>query len=166
VQAAAEGVGMYFSTGDNSGVEPPASDPYAIAVGGTTLGIGQGGQRLFETGWSTDSYLLSGNSRSWTEQQEMGAAGGGTSRRWAQPAYQAGVVSAELATPSGGRGPARVVPDISADADPLTGMAIYERDRWISPPRPLTGACGASPRSAPPPRRTPGSARSTCRAPP
>jgi subtilase family serine protease len=98
VQAAAEGVGMYYSTGDNSGVEPPASDPYAIAVGGTTLGIGQGGHRLFETGWSTDSYVLSGNSRSWTEQQEMGAA----------------------------------------DADPLTGMAIYELDpllgsyRWTS----------------------------------
>jgi hypothetical protein len=84
VQAAAEGVGMYFSTGDNSGVEPPASAPYAIAVGGTTLGIGPGGRRLFETGWSTDSYVLSGNSRSWTVQQEMGAAGGGTSRRWAQ----------------------------------------------------------------------------------
>ncbi len=31
LQAAAEGVGMYFA----SGVEAPASDPYAIAVGGT-----------------------------------------------------------------------------------------------------------------------------------
>jgi hypothetical protein len=84
VQAAAKGVGMYYSTGDNSGVEPPASDPYAIAAGGTTLGIGPGGRRLFETGWSTDSYVLSGNSRSWTAQQEVDAAGGGTSRRWAQ----------------------------------------------------------------------------------
>ena len=32
VQAAAEGVGMYFSTGDSPGAEPPATDPYATAV--------------------------------------------------------------------------------------------------------------------------------------
>ena len=41
MQAAAEGVGMYFSSGDGSGVHEPASDPYAVSVGGTTLGIGK-----------------------------------------------------------------------------------------------------------------------------
>ena len=34
---------MYFAAGDNPGVDAPASDPYAIAVGGTTLGIGKPG---------------------------------------------------------------------------------------------------------------------------
>lgn len=53
VQAATEGVTMLFSSGDNSGVEEPSDDPYATAVGGTTLGISQTNSRLFETGWST-----------------------------------------------------------------------------------------------------------------
>jgi subtilase family serine protease len=58
VQAAAEGVGMYFSAGDGSGVLEPSADSWAIGVGGTTLGIGQTDQRLFETGWSTGFSLL------------------------------------------------------------------------------------------------------------
>ena len=58
VRAAAEGVGMYFSSGDTSGVEMPSSDPYATAVGGTALGIGASGNRLFETGWSNGVYTL------------------------------------------------------------------------------------------------------------
>ena len=61
MRAAAEGVGMYFSAGDGSGVLEPSIDPYAIAVGGTTLGIGQTGQRLFETGWSTGISQLKNN---------------------------------------------------------------------------------------------------------
>jgi subtilase family serine protease len=61
VRAAAEGVGMYFSSGDTSGVEMPSSDPYATAVGGTSLGIGASNNRLFETGWSTGAFTLSKN---------------------------------------------------------------------------------------------------------
>lgn len=125
VQAAAEGVGMYFSTGDSSGVEPPATDPYATAVGGTTLGLGKSNNRLFETGWSTQEYQLSGHGKSWAGNGEDGAAGGGPSLQWAQPGYQEGVVPATLATTPGDRGGlVRTIPDLSADADPLTGMAI------------------------------------------
>ena len=51
VRAAAQGVGMYFASGDSSGVETP-DDPFTILVGGTSLGIGRHNQRLFETGWS------------------------------------------------------------------------------------------------------------------
>ena len=123
VQAAAEGVGMYFSSGDGSGVETPSSDPDAIAVGGTTLGIGQTNNRLFETGWSTDIAALDGTT--WEDFGEQGAAGGGPSLLWAQPGYQKGVVPASLATAPGNRGgKVRSVPDISADADPFTGMAV------------------------------------------
>ncbi len=125
VQAAAEGVGMYFSAGDGSGVEVPSSDPYAIAVGGTTLGIGKSSNRLFETGWSTDLSELSADGKSWVDLGEDGASGGGPSLLWAQPGYQKGVVPSALATAPGNRGGAvRSVPDISADADPFTGMAV------------------------------------------
>jgi len=124
LQAAAEGVGMYFSSGDDgSGVETPSSDPFATAVGGTTLGIGQARNRLFETGWSTGISLL--QNHNWLFLGEQGAAGGGPSTLWKQPTYQKGVVPAALARAPGNRGgPVRAVPDISADADPFTGLAV------------------------------------------
>ncbi len=123
VRAAAEGVSMLFATGDSSGIETPAIDPYATAVGGTTLGIGLKDPRDFETGWSDDGYLDMGTS--WFNQGEIGAAGGGQSLLWAQPAYQRGVVPKSLATPPGNRGGlVRTTPDISALADPFTGFAV------------------------------------------
>jgi subtilase family serine protease len=123
VRAAAEGVGMYFATGDNSGVLTPASDPYAIAVGGTSLGIGAANPRVMETGWSTG--MFTGTGAGWAFQGEAGAGGGGPSLLWAQPAYQRGVVPRSMARPPGGRGGlVRTIPDVSADADPFTGMAV------------------------------------------
>ncbi|HEV2376516.1 MAG TPA: protease pro-enzyme activation domain-containing protein [Streptosporangiaceae bacterium] len=123
VKAAAVGVGMYFSSGDASGVSLPASDPSAIAVGGTTLGLGKTSNRLFETGWSNGAFLSAHGH--WQLAGEDGAAGGGPSQLWQQPSYQQGVVPASLTTPAGGRGgPVRSVPDLSADADPFTGMLI------------------------------------------
>ncbi|HEY2553521.1 MAG TPA: S53 family peptidase [Streptosporangiaceae bacterium] len=123
VQAAAEGVGMYFSSGDGSGVEMPSADPFAISVGGTSLGLGSSNNRLFETGWSTgQSFLIN---KKWDFFGEQGAAGGGPSLLWAQPSYQQGVVPDTLATASGNRpGLVRSVPDIGADADPFTGFAV------------------------------------------
>jgi len=123
LRAAAEGVTMLFSAGDGSGVETPSSDPYATAVGGTTLGIGQKDPRLFETGWST-GWSVDVNNK-WVFQGEAYAAGGGASLLWSQPAYQRGVVPSSLAKAPGNRGGlVRAVPDISADADPSTGMAV------------------------------------------
>jgi|HubBroStandDraft_1064217.scaffolds.fasta_scaffold07070_2 subtilase family serine protease len=123
LRAVAEGVGMYFSAGDGSGVAAPSSDPYATAVGGTTLGIGKTGNRLFETGWSTgESGLIDG---AWQFLGEQAASGGGPSLLWKQPAYQKGVVPAALAAAPGNRGGlVRSVPDISADADPFTGFGL------------------------------------------
>jgi subtilase family serine protease len=124
VKAASEGVGMYFSSGDSSGVGPPADDPFATAVGGTTIGLGKTSQRLFETGWSDGVYNINGHA--WSPLEEDGASGGGPSLVWRQPSYQKGVVPASMsAAPGGNRGgPVRSVPDISADADPNTGMLI------------------------------------------
>jgi subtilase family serine protease len=115
VRAAGEGVGMYFSAGDGSGVLEPSIDPNAIAVGGTTLGIGKNGKRLFETGWSTGiSQLKKGK---WVFAGEDGASGGGPSVNWAQPAYQKGIVPTSMGT-------TRSAPDLAADADPFTGIDV------------------------------------------
>ena len=115
VRAASEGVGMYFSAGDGSGVLEPSIDPDAIAVGGTTLGIGKTGNRLFETGWSTGISQLKNNA--WVFRYEDGASGGGPSVYWPQPAYQKGVVPKSMGT-------TRSAPDIAADADPFTGINV------------------------------------------
>jgi subtilase family serine protease len=123
LRAAAEGVGMYFSAGDGSGVETPSSDPFAIGVGGTTLGISKTNGRLFETGWSTAVSLLQDNS--WILAGEQGASGGGASLLWNEPRFQKHVVPAALTKAPGNRGgPVRSAPDISADADPFTGFAL------------------------------------------
>jgi subtilase family serine protease len=123
LRAAAEGVSMLFSSGDGSYVAIPASDPYATAVGGTSLGIGNKVARLFETGWSD---LFSADIKNkWYPFGENGASGGGPSLLWAQPKYQRGVVPTSLATAPGNRGGlVRAVPDISAVADEFTGMAV------------------------------------------
>ena len=123
LQAAAEGVGMYFSSGDGSGVLAPGSDPFVTAVGGTTLGLGETSNRLFETGWSSGlSFLVH---HEWYVVGENGASGGGPSVLWKQPSYQRGVVPSALSKAPGNRGgTVRSVPDISADADPFTGFAV------------------------------------------
>ncbi len=120
LRAAAEGVGMYFASGDYGGVQLPASDPDATAVGGTTLGIGAQNERLFETGWSDDvGALVNG---AWQDLGIQDGAGGGDSSIYDEPAYQRGVVPSSMSD-AGGR-QARTVPDIAADADGDTGMLI------------------------------------------
>jgi subtilase family serine protease len=123
VRAAAQGVGMYFASGDRPGIEAP-DDPFAVLVGGTSLGIGTHGQRLFETGWSTGvSFIRHGT---WVLQAAGGGTSGGPSLIWAQPPYQRGVVPRALATAPGNRSPSlvRSEPDIAADADQFTGFGL------------------------------------------
>lgn len=139
VQAAAEGIGMYFSSGDNgdevtAGNTPsaqpdfPASDPFVTAVGGTSLAVGSDNSYGFETGWGSTravvDYTQDPAAYSQAPPGEFyGGAGGGTSTLFDQPAYQKGVVPASLSQQYGGA-PARVVPDVAALADPYTGMAV------------------------------------------
>jgi subtilase family serine protease len=121
LRAAGEGVGMYFSSGDTTGLTVTDSDPYAVAVGGTTLGIGAKNNRVFETGWSDDSGSL--DSGKWTDLGISGD-GGGTSLVYGQPAYQKGVVPASMSRVRVGKRVAtnRAVPDIAADGDLDSGM--------------------------------------------
>jgi subtilase family serine protease len=121
IQAAAEGIGVYFSSGDNGDEslvmgyttpDWPAVSPWATAVGGTSLGVGATNQRLFETYWGTNRYIVGADGT-------LGAAtwlyggGGGISRIFGVPSYQAGFAS-------GGR----TVPDVSMVGDPNTGMLV------------------------------------------
>ncbi|MEZ0022599.1 subtilase family serine protease [Kitasatospora sp. MAP12-15] len=132
-RGAVEGIGFYFSSGDdgdevaNTGTKQsdmPASLPWVTAVGGTALGLDQADKYRFETGWGTRKALLSADGKSWTDFPGAftGGSGGGTSARFKQPGYQRGIVPEDLVTANGGRN--RVVPDIAAVADPNTGFLV------------------------------------------
>jgi subtilase family serine protease len=124
LQAAAEGASELFSTGDAPGVDAPSNDPYATAIGGTTVGIGKSGQALFTTGWSDQVSLAELPNPPWETLGIDGAGGGGASPNWQQPSYQSGVVPDNLATVGGDQGLVRTVPDISASANEVTPVLI------------------------------------------
>jgi subtilase family serine protease len=142
IQAVIEGIGVYFSSGDNSdetgadGTTPPqadfpASDPWVTAVGGTSLGIGADGSRVLEKGWATRKAKLQtdGTTLSWTNPAYLYGAGGGTSRIFAQPWYQSPSVTDGLELNHSSK-PMRVVPDVAAIGDPNTGMLIGQTQQF------------------------------------
>lgn len=149
VQAAATGIGVYFSSGDNSDeslssgyvtVDWPASSPWVTAVGGTSIAIGAGNQYLFETGWGTrrsrwtdasGGYCNGNPGVKWSPQPPgrwVYGAGGGVSRLFAEPSYQSGVVPQSVFDAQGRVG--RAVPDISALADPTTGYLVGQTQQF------------------------------------
>jgi subtilase family serine protease len=132
LQGVIEGIGIYFSSGDNSDeslvegyrtADWPASSPFVTAVGGTTLAVGPTNNYLFETGWGTTTSSWTGTSwkpappGSW-----IYGAGGGVSTIFAEPAYQQGTVEAGVFTAQGRTG--RAVPDVAALADPNAGYLV------------------------------------------
>ncbi|MGW5254346.1 S53 family peptidase [Streptomyces sp. NPDC004012] len=131
---AVEGIGFYFSSGDNGDevahtgtkqVDTPANSAWVTAVGGTSLAVGKGDKYQWETGWGTEKATLSTDGKSWTNFPGAftSGAGGGTSKTVPQPYYQKGVVPNALATANNAAGN-RVVPDIAAIADPNTGFKV------------------------------------------
>jgi subtilase family serine protease len=124
IQAAAEGIGVYFSSGDTGDetarfgfatTEWPTSSPWVTAVGGTSLGVGQANTRVLETGWGTSDYSCNTTTLACTRAGWLYGAGGGVSRIFPEPSYQS---SAGLTL--SGRG----VPDVAALGDPQTGLLI------------------------------------------
>lgn len=124
IQAAIEGIGVYFSSGDNGDetstvgfatVDWPAASPWVTAVGGTSLGVSAANTRAVETGWGTSNYRCSSSPPSCTRIGWLYGAGGGVSVIFDEPAYQR---SAGLNL--SGRG----VPDVAAVADPQTGLLV------------------------------------------
>ncbi len=138
-QAAIEGVGVYFSSGD-SGDEStlghtatpqpdlPAAYPLVTAVGGTSLQVDSHDGYQLETGWGTDLDFVNidgdGNEDGYTDTLPGAfyfGAGGGTSHLYQQPWYQRHQVPDALARSFDGTR-RRVVPDVAMDGDPYTGM--------------------------------------------
>jgi subtilase family serine protease len=134
LQGVAEGIGIYFSSGDNSdeslveGVTTadwPASSPFVTAVGGTSLAVGANNNYLFETGWGTFTSSWTGTAWDPTPPGDwLYGSGGGVSRLFAEPTYQQGVVPNSVFQAQGRTG--RAVPDIAAFGDPNTGYIIGE----------------------------------------
>jgi subtilase family serine protease len=141
--ADATGVSVLFSSGDSgdnfadfglTAANYPASSPYITAVGGTTLEVNARNARQAEYGWSTAKQTLcqSKTTSCGTATTPLSAlafqagGGGGTSYYYAEPYYQVPVVPTALADRNiAVTGvPARVVPDISMDADAQSGMLI------------------------------------------
>lgn len=134
LQAAGEGIGLYFSSGDNGdeaarlgypSPDFPASSPWVTSVGGTSMGIDKNGKMVFETGWGdTVDQIVKDASGNLTYAEPLpgsrfvGGAGGGTSAVFAQPDYQKNAVPTALANGH------RVSPDVAALADPYTGFQI------------------------------------------
>jgi len=88
------------------GVNLPASDPLALAVGGTSLQASQPtGAYQGETAWNIPA----------AQGSSPEASGGGFSALFPRPTYQDGIA---------GIGSTRGVPDVAGDADPGTGMAL------------------------------------------
>ncbi len=138
------GVSVLFSSGDTGdnfadfGLDAPnypASSPFITAVGGTTLEIGRTGRRNAEYGWVTAKQVLCEpptTTNCGTATTPIGSlafqagGGGGTSFYYAEPFYQTAVVPSDLALRNVNvtGAPARVLPDISMDADAQSGFLI------------------------------------------
>ena len=97
------GVTFIASAGDTgSPAEYPAASPNVLSVGGTSLTLNASNNWSQETVWN-NSY---------------GSTGGGPSAYESQPSYQTGVVT-QTSTK-------RATPDVAFDADPNTGVPIYD----------------------------------------
>ena len=90
---------FFASSGDSgAGVNWPAVSPFVTAVGGTTLSFAKTGSFKSETAWT--------------------GSGGGVSAYEAQPAYQK---TYSIPKANG----FRAIPDVSYNADPHSGYAVY-----------------------------------------
>ncbi len=99
------GVAFFVSSGDTGGVvEYPSASPYVVSVGGTRLPLDSAGN-------------LSGAESAW------GSGGGGASAVETEPAYQANY---QITLTGGKRG----TPDVAYDADPNTGVSVYDSTRY------------------------------------
>jgi hypothetical protein len=129
-EAAGAGAGNYYA-----GADYPASSPNVVAVGGTKLTLANNA-RQSETVWNEDPDGKGEN---------HGAAGGGCSASFLAPIWQSAVPDWSGV----GCGVFRAVADVAADADPYTGVAVFDSTpdeagvvlHWI----PIGGTSVASP---------------------
>ena len=96
----------------------PASLPQVVAVGGTRLSLGTHDEWAGETVWNDGG--KHGN-----KTDGFGAGGGGCSVQFTAQPWQQSVSDWQAV----GCGEKRAVADIAADADPYTGVAVYDSNR-------------------------------------
>ena len=111
--AAAAHCPSQHDTTRNVGV--PSSNPLVTAVGGTVLAASRNGAYHAETVWNDNEHEYTGGSSHPPGSGTLGASGGGFSSLYARPSYQDGVH---------GIGSHRGVPDVTADAEVVTGPAV------------------------------------------
>jgi len=123
------GVVITASAGDNGylnwaaekeeepGVDYPASSPHVVAVGGTRLILNKPGNT-----WKSETVWNDGGQNSKGEREGAGAGGGGCSALFTAQPWQQSVPDWSTV----GCGEHRAVADVSADADPYTGVAVYD----------------------------------------
>jgi hypothetical protein len=119
VVTAASGDSGYLSWFERPAVpyaDYPASSPHVVAVGGTRLALTNPG-----SGWAGESVWNDGGKRGGVI-EGAGATGGGCSAVFGAPAWQQALSGWSPV----GCGPKRAVADVSADADPYSGVAVYD----------------------------------------
>jgi kumamolisin len=93
------GVVYFAASGDTGGANIyPSTSPYVVSAGGTTIHRSSSGAFLSESGWS--------------------GSGGGPSKYEPKPSYQSGVANTSSTR--------RSAPDFSFDADPHSGVSVYD----------------------------------------
>ncbi|HEY5287614.1 MAG TPA: S8 family serine peptidase [Solirubrobacteraceae bacterium] len=112
IEAAEKATQEGRESGYFAGADYPAASPDVVAVGGTKLTMSQGTRRS-ESVWNEDPS---------PENTNQGAGGGGCSLSFAAQPWQQAVPDWSQV----GCGSQRAVADVSADADPYTGVAIYD----------------------------------------
>ncbi|HKD96897.1 MAG TPA: S53 family peptidase [Micromonosporaceae bacterium] len=141
LQGAVEGIGFYFSSGDDGDdtdgfakpqVDYPSTDPLVTSVGGTSLATRANGTTLFQTGWGDTVDPVDFSTKPASLESPLPGpfffgGGGGTSRQFTQPFYQRNVVPDRFSRIHH-HGANRVTPDVSLDADPETGYIIGLQD--------------------------------------
>ena len=121
--AAAAGTSFYFSTGDAGTYESgyPTDSPYVVSVGGTST-------------WSTS------NTAQWSTSTTWSGGGSWCSNLFARPSWQVGAgVTANAPCPG------RVSPDVSAIADPNTGVRFISSTATGTPCGQVGGTSLAAP---------------------
>ncbi len=99
------------------GADYPAASPHVVAVGGTHLGLSASGTWKQETVWNDDPRDGEAN---------YGAGGGGCSTQFSAPAWQRDVPDWAQVGCGAGAAAKRAVADVAADADPYSGVAVYD----------------------------------------
>lgn len=161
-QAATQGQTVFAAAGDSGSedctdpvtgntvatkaVDDPASQPFVAGAGGTRLTVNGSNQRTAETVWN-DGPSSSMSAR--------GAGGGGSSNEWAMPSWQYTTLNDRGWLPASADGTTtcpmplntatntycREVPDVTADADPVSGYVVFYHGQWTH----VGGTSGAAP---------------------